>query len=77
MKILLDFKTENAAFEEPAYEIERLMDYAKRKILDDSNLANSVQDERWPLVDTNGNTIGNLHLIDDPCTEYHKTDQDL
>lgn len=77
MKILLDFSTENAAFQdEPEHEITRIMDKAKEKVQEgvcDPDAPNT--DQQWPLLDTNGNTIGAIHAIKDTpdSDNFHRT----
>jgi hypothetical protein len=60
MKIVIEFDTENAAFEDDRYaEVNRILNNANKRImqcLDDGN------DIRVPIKDINGNRVGILEI---------------
>jgi thymidine phosphorylase len=57
MKILIDVKTGNAAFEDNPEELRMVLSKAVDKIVDGETYVN--------LKDSNGNTVGSFHIVGD------------
>ena len=65
MKITIEFKTDNAAFDDNSYEIQRVMRLAFDKIRYELGLPGVLQEDRKrasspTLMDSNGNSVGTV-----------------